>query len=142
MPRDSPFLRRTQFPSQGSSCGQARPVIAGNALSSRIFAAAPAKSPAAINFTNARTFTPTGQCVKQVAFHTQGTAAPPGAPAQRNIPSSLRGNSSSLLLKVAFFTRGQATQIIEAAPEPFKTLFAVAWTTGLREGRNPGADAR
>ena len=35
---------------------------------------------------------------------------------------------------VAFFTRGQATQIIEAAKEPFKTLFAVAWSTGLRAG--------
>jgi integrase len=32
----------------------------------------------------------------------------------------------------AFFTRRQATEIIAAAPEPFKTLFAVAWTTGLR----------
>lgn len=36
--------------------------------------------------------------------------------------------------EVPFFTRRQATQIIEAAPEPFKTLFAVAWTTGLRAG--------
>ena len=35
---------------------------------------------------------------------------------------------------VAFFTRKQATQIIEAAKEPFKTLFAVAWSTGLRAG--------
>lgn len=35
---------------------------------------------------------------------------------------------------VAFFTRSQATQIIEAAKEPFKTLFAVAWSTGLRAG--------
>jgi integrase len=34
----------------------------------------------------------------------------------------------------AFFTRRQATQIIEAAPEPFKTLFALAWSTGLRGG--------
>jgi integrase len=34
----------------------------------------------------------------------------------------------------AFFTRRQATQIIEAAPEPFRTLFAVAWSTGLRAG--------
>jgi integrase len=36
--------------------------------------------------------------------------------------------------EVPFFTRRQAAQIIEAAPEPFKTLFAVAWTTGLRAG--------
>ena len=35
---------------------------------------------------------------------------------------------------VPFFTRGQATQIIDTAPEPFKTLFAVAWSTGLRAG--------
>jgi len=35
---------------------------------------------------------------------------------------------------VAFFTRSQATLIIEAAREPFKTLFAVAWCTGLRAG--------
>jgi len=35
---------------------------------------------------------------------------------------------------VAFFTREQATLIIEAAKEPFKTLFALAWMTGLRAG--------
>jgi integrase len=35
---------------------------------------------------------------------------------------------------VAFFTREQASQIIEAAKEPFKTLFALAWFTGLRAG--------
>jgi integrase len=37
--------------------------------------------------------------------------------------------------EVPFFTRGQATQIIDAAPEPFKTLFALAWSTGLRAGQ-------
>lgn len=37
-------------------------------------------------------------------------------------------------VSVAFFTRRQANQIIEAANEPFKTLFAVAWFTGLRAG--------
>jgi integrase len=41
---------------------------------------------------------------------------------------------SSTQTEVPFFTRGQATQIIEAAPEPFKTLFALAWSTGLRAG--------
>jgi integrase len=41
---------------------------------------------------------------------------------------------SSSQTEVPFFTRGQATQIIEAAPEPFKTLFALAWSTGLRAG--------
>jgi len=35
---------------------------------------------------------------------------------------------------VAFFTRRQASQIIEAAEEPYKTLFALAWSTGLRAG--------
>jgi integrase len=33
-----------------------------------------------------------------------------------------------------FFTSWQATLILDAAPEPFKTLFAVAWSTGLRAG--------
>jgi integrase len=35
---------------------------------------------------------------------------------------------------VAFFTRDQAALIIETAVEPFKTLFAVAWFTGMRAG--------
>jgi integrase len=35
---------------------------------------------------------------------------------------------------VAFFTRAQVTLILEEAKEPFKTLFAVAWFTGLRAG--------
>jgi integrase len=41
---------------------------------------------------------------------------------------------SSSQTESPFFTRGQATQIIDAAPEPFKTLFALAWSTGLRAG--------
>jgi integrase len=36
--------------------------------------------------------------------------------------------------QAAFFTREQASQIIAAADEPYKTLFAVAWATGLRAG--------
>jgi integrase len=36
--------------------------------------------------------------------------------------------------EVPFFTKAQATQIIEAAKEPFRTVFAVAWNTGLRAG--------
>ena len=36
--------------------------------------------------------------------------------------------------QVSFFTREQVAQIISAANEPFKTLFAVAWLTGLRAG--------
>src|SRR6266481_1259315 len=35
---------------------------------------------------------------------------------------------------VPFFTREQAIQIINTAKEPYKTLFAVAWSTGLRAG--------
>jgi integrase len=35
---------------------------------------------------------------------------------------------------VPFFTREQAMQIIESAKEPFKTIFALAWNTGLRAG--------
>jgi integrase len=35
---------------------------------------------------------------------------------------------------VPFFTRDEATRIIEAAKEPYKTLFAVAWATGMRAG--------
>jgi integrase len=35
---------------------------------------------------------------------------------------------------VAFFTREQANDIIAASAEPFKTLFSVAWFTGMRAG--------
>ena len=35
---------------------------------------------------------------------------------------------------VLFFTRAQVTDIIAAAREPFKTLFAIAWFTGMRAG--------
>jgi integrase len=37
-------------------------------------------------------------------------------------------------MPVAFFTREQAQLIITEAKEPFKTLFSVAWFTGLRAG--------
>jgi integrase len=33
-----------------------------------------------------------------------------------------------------FFTKEEATAVIDAAPEPYKTLFAVAWMTGARAG--------
>ena len=36
--------------------------------------------------------------------------------------------------ETAFFTLDQATRIIEASPEPYKTMFAIAWSTGLRAG--------
>ena len=35
---------------------------------------------------------------------------------------------------IPFFTREQASLIIESAKEPYKSLFTVAWTTGLRAG--------
>ena len=34
----------------------------------------------------------------------------------------------------AYFTRAQAAHIIAASPEPYKTMFTVAWVTGLRAG--------
>jgi integrase len=34
----------------------------------------------------------------------------------------------------AFFTRDQAARIIASSKEPYKTLFALAWATGLRAG--------
>jgi integrase len=33
-----------------------------------------------------------------------------------------------------FLTRAQAVRIIEASPEPYHTMFATAWATGLRAG--------
>ena len=35
---------------------------------------------------------------------------------------------------VPFFTREQAMDIIATAKEPFKTIFAIAWYTGMRAG--------
>jgi integrase len=35
---------------------------------------------------------------------------------------------------IAFFTREQATLIIDEAREPFKTIFSLAWMTGMRAG--------
>ncbi|MGO9590628.1 MAG: tyrosine-type recombinase/integrase [Candidatus Acidiferrales bacterium] len=35
---------------------------------------------------------------------------------------------------VPFFTRQQAAQIIAEAKQPYKTIFAVAWNTGMRAG--------
>ena len=48
--------------------------------------------------------------------------------------TDLEIGSNTVPADVPFFTRRQATLIIEAAREPFKTLFAVAWCTGLRAG--------
>lgn len=36
--------------------------------------------------------------------------------------------------RAAFFTREQAARIIRASREPYKTIFSVAWATGLRAG--------
>jgi integrase len=48
--------------------------------------------------------------------------------------TDLELGSNPVAAEVPFFTRQQATLIIGAAREPFKTLFAVAWCTGLRAG--------
>ena len=48
--------------------------------------------------------------------------------------ADLQLGSISRETPVAFFTREQATLIIAEAKEPFKTLFACAWLTGLRAG--------
>ena len=42
--------------------------------------------------------------------------------------------SNDVVADVPFFTRRQPALIIDAAPEPFKSMFAVAWSTGLRAG--------
>lgn len=48
--------------------------------------------------------------------------------------TDLELGTETVATDVPFFTRRQVALIIDAAPEPFKTLFAVAWTTGLRAG--------
>jgi integrase len=48
--------------------------------------------------------------------------------------TDLQLGSTTRETPVAFFTRAQATDIIATAAEPFKTLFAIAWCTGLRAG--------
>ena len=48
--------------------------------------------------------------------------------------SDLQLGSTTRETPVPFFTREQAALIIEAAKEPFKTLFSVAWFTGCRAG--------
>ena len=44
------------------------------------------------------------------------------------------GSSGTRQMPVAFFTRDQAIAIIDAASDPFKMIFAVAWYTGCRAG--------
>jgi integrase len=48
--------------------------------------------------------------------------------------TDLELGTQEIATDVPFFTRRQVALIIDAAREPFKTLFAVAWTTGLRAG--------
>jgi integrase len=48
--------------------------------------------------------------------------------------TDLQLGSDTAPAEVPFFTRRQVALIIEASREPFKTLFAVAWSTGLRAG--------
>lgn len=46
----------------------------------------------------------------------------------------IRFGSETAAPPAPFFTRELAAQIIQEAKEPYKTLFAVAWATGLRSG--------
>ncbi len=48
--------------------------------------------------------------------------------------SDLELGASNGQTVVPFFTRDEAVAIVDAAKEPFKTLFALAWNTGLRAG--------
>jgi len=48
--------------------------------------------------------------------------------------SDLELGTDTTETQAAYFTREQATRIIEASKEPYKTLFATAWATGLRAG--------
>jgi integrase len=48
--------------------------------------------------------------------------------------SGLQLGTTTRETPVAFFTRAEATDIITAAKEPFKTLFSIAWCTGMRAG--------
>jgi integrase len=48
--------------------------------------------------------------------------------------SGLQLGSTTRETPVAFFTRAEATDIIATAKEPFKTLFSIAWCTGMRAG--------
>jgi hypothetical protein len=55
-------------------------------------------------------------------------------PAQKVGFTDLQLGSSTRETPVPFFTREQAALIIEWAKEPFKTLFAIAWSTGMHAG--------
>jgi integrase len=44
------------------------------------------------------------------------------------------GSSQTTDQRGTFLTRDQASRIIAASPEPYQTMFALAWATGLRAG--------
>jgi integrase len=48
--------------------------------------------------------------------------------------SDIRFGADTTKPDSAFFTREQAARIIKEAPQPYQTLFALAWCTGLRAG--------
>ncbi len=48
--------------------------------------------------------------------------------------SDMELGGSAMEPQASFFTREQASQIIAGSEEPYKTMFAVAWATGLRAG--------
>jgi len=48
--------------------------------------------------------------------------------------ADIRLGSETIGTDTAFFTREQAARIIQAAPEPYQTMFAVAWATAMRAG--------
>ena len=49
-------------------------------------------------------------------------------------PADIEYGTRTERTSVPFFTRKQAELIIAEAKEPFKTLFALAWNTGMRSG--------
>jgi len=57
-----------------------------------------------------------------------------GIPVPQVTFKDLALGSDSRTSSVPFFTRDQAKQIVAAAKEPYRTIFAVAWSTGMRAG--------
>jgi integrase len=49
-------------------------------------------------------------------------------------PADIEYGTNTERPEPAFFTKEQVYEIIGAAKEPFKTLFAIAWYTGMRAG--------
>jgi integrase len=57
-----------------------------------------------------------------------------GTPISKVRFADLQLGGSTNVQRGTFLTRAQATRIIAASPEPYHTLFATAWATGLRAG--------